>query len=155
MAIFSVHAKDTAPDPQGDPRFLREGFSWRAFLLGPAWLLGQRLFIALAVWTIAFALLCIAATLGLSVGAAVAIFVLIQVLLGLEAETLLERKWARQGYRLVDIVVAGRQEAAEAKFYRQAEDMEPGTEEPAPPAPRPPSAAGHPIGSFPHPEARR
>jgi len=155
MAIFSVHAKETAPEPEGEPRFLREGFSWRAFLLGPMWLLGQRLFLALAVWTIAFAALCVAAGLGLSAGATVTIFVLIQVLLGLEADTLLERKWARGGYRLIDIVVAGRQEAAEAKFYRQAEDMEPDAGEPAPPAPRPPSVPSHPIGSFPHPEARR
>jgi hypothetical protein len=146
MAIFSVHTQPAAPRPAADARFLYEGFSWRAFFLGPVWFIRHGLFLALLVWTLAFLGLIAVAILALPASTSVMITLLLQTLLGLEANHLLEGHWARRGYRLVQIIAAPNQEEAEITFYRQ----NPESETKAPER----SGAREILGSFPRPEAR-
>jgi hypothetical protein len=119
LAIYTIHSQSTALDAIRDARFLRDGFSWNAFWLGPAWLVGQGLYRVSALWLVAILVLAFAAGTILSPVASATIFLAIQALLGLEADQLLQAKLARKGYELVDIVAAPNLDEAEVAFFRR------------------------------------
>ena len=80
--------------------FVRDGFSWWAFLLTPLWMLRHRLWLALAVYLlVAVALDAGLRTLGASVLTLVLTSLLISLLAGLEAGTLRRFKLARRHWR--------------------------------------------------------
>lgn len=117
MAIYTIHSREL--DAIGDARFLRDGFSWGAFWLGPIWLLWHGLYASCAAWIGVVVVAALAIRAGLSPDAGTGVFVAIQALLGLEADHLLQRKLTRTGYRLVDIVAAPNLDEAEAAFFRR------------------------------------
>jgi hypothetical protein len=117
LAIYTVHSRDL--DAIADARFLRDGFSWGAFWLGPIWLLRHGLYASCAAWLGAVVVVIMAAGTILSPDAASGAFLAIQALLGLEADRLIQGKLDRQGYRLVDIVAAPNLDEAEVAFYRR------------------------------------
>jgi len=120
LALYSVHIQGDGPPSIAEAAFVRQAFSWKAFFLGPLWLLRHRLWAGFAVWAAACSIL-IAASLIVSASACLFIALALQILLGLEANRLREAKLARHGYRLVEIIAAPARDEAELAFYRQFE----------------------------------
>jgi hypothetical protein len=162
MSIYTVHepppkANEDAPDPVRFV-FVREGFSFWAFLLTGLWMLRHRL------WFVLFAYIVVAGALQAAVymtGASFAVMLgvgfLLSLLVGFEAATLRRFTLARRGWRNVGIVVGDDVESAERRFFDAWVRGE-GRVSPPPPAPaamrRPPRASDV-IGLFPEPGAPR
>jgi hypothetical protein len=172
MSIYAVYQPPLrAADAVADPNrfvFVRDGFSWWAFLLTPLWMLRHQLWLALAIYLLLSAVLDAALrSLGASLFTMVLAGVLISLLAGLEASTLRRFKLARRHWRNIGVVTGGDLEEAERRFFdawiRQAplrRSASPPT--PAPSIPAQPSAATAPgpgqsdvIGLFPEPGAQR
>jgi hypothetical protein len=98
--------------------FLREKFSLAAFLLGPLWMIWRRLWLVLVIYLIVLGLVGYALQrLEVASGAGVAVYILIQFLVGLEATSL--RRWTRvrRGWRDCGVVIADDLETAERRFF--------------------------------------
>jgi hypothetical protein len=121
MALYSVHIQGDGPQSIAEAAFVRQAFSWKAFFLGPLWLLRHRLWGGFAVWAAACSILIAASLTVVSASACLFIALALQILLGLEANRLREAKLAAQGYRLVEIIAAPARDEAEIAFYRQSE----------------------------------
>jgi hypothetical protein len=121
MAFYSVHIQGDGPRSVAEAAFVRQAFSWKAFFFGPLWLLLHRLWAGLALWAAGYSILIAASLTVVSAGAGLFIALALQMLLGLEANRLLEAKLATQGYRLVEIICAPARDEAEIAFYRQFE----------------------------------
>ncbi len=119
MAIYRIHSRGPEPDALRDALFLRDGFSFGAFWLGPIWLLRHGLYARCVIWALALAIVALAAGTILSPAAAVGVVLALQALLGLEADDLLQGKLAGAGYLLVDIVAARNLDEAEVTFFRR------------------------------------
>jgi hypothetical protein len=159
MAVYTVHE----PPRRNDDAlahterfvFVRDGFSWPAFLFGPLWMLRHRLWLALIVYLIVLAGLG-AALRAVGVGdAAVAITLLVSLLVGFEASSLRRYGLARRKWKSIGLVVGDDLESAERRFF------DTWTGEPVRrPAPPPaagaavPASSGRIIGLFPEPGAR-
>jgi hypothetical protein len=144
--------------------FVRDGFSWWAFLLTPLWMLRHRLWLALAIYLLLSAALDAALrALGASVFTLVLTGLLISLLAGLEASTLRRFKLARCDWRNIGVVSGDDLEDAERRFFdawiRQAPARRPASPPNAPisgpAAPAPPRAPSGVIGLFPEPGAHR
>ena len=180
MSIYTVYepplkAHESAPDPERFV-FVRDGFSFWAFLLGPWWTLRHRLWLAFVCYVILAVALSIALRLiGASAAVAIIAGALFSLLVGFEAATLRRFGLARRGWRNVGIVVGDDVESAERRFFdawanktwadktwadktwaeRPSADGVPRASSPAmgvPMARRPSSEV---IGLFPQPGARR
>jgi hypothetical protein len=157
MAIYTVHEPplkryDTAADPDRFI-FVRDGFSWPAFLFGPLWMLRHRLWLVLLLYVslmigveVGLRRLALPAEMAFMVGA------LIALLIGIEAGTLRRFKLARRGWSNVGVIVGDDREMAEQRFFDAWVRAAP---EPwqlaAGPTPR--TAASDVIGLFPQPGA--
>jgi hypothetical protein len=138
--------------------FVRDGFHFWAFLLGPLWLLRHRMwleFIAylIIVGGITFAI----ARLGVTDSAGAIVAFLIAILLGMEAPSLRRWKLARRGFDYRGVIVGEDRDHAERRFFDGwiAQDHTPVTPPPAPPSPfGRPTAGNDVVGLFPQPEAR-
>lgn len=152
--------------------FLHEKFSLSAFLFGPLWMIWRRLWQELLVYLAA--LVAIGSGLYLlDVGgsATILIFGLIQLLLGLEATTLVRGMRVRYGWRDCGVVIADDLDLAERRFFgdrvaRRAAARAavpgttpgfPGSSAPPPPPPPLPGGPSGPdvIGLFPEPGGGR
>ena len=121
MPVYTVHAPVTnGADLVATDKFafVRDGFHFWAAVAGVIWLAWHRLWLALAGWIV----LVLAINLGLpSLGigsrAMLAIDVVLALLLGFEAASL--RRWtlSRRKWRMLDVVVADDEEAAERRFF--------------------------------------
>lgn len=166
MAVYTVYVPDFGRrTPLSDAEkyaalpdavFVREGFSRAAFFLGPFWLAWHRLWGFLLVW---FALLFLLIVEAPKVFGSATIFwiaLLLEILLGLEGNSLRRGELARRGFRLTDVAAGLRRTDAERSYFRRALTAIP---PPSPPlkitdAPRPPMApppSGEVVGLFPHP----
>ncbi len=166
MPIYTVHEPDLKrSDAAFDPDrvvFVRDGFYFWAFLLGPVWLIWRGLWLALAGYVaLIVALGGIAYLLPVRGLAFVSIAFLIALLLGFEAGTL--RRWTlrRNGLREVAAVVGDDLESAERRFFtaRTATSVAAPL---TPPPSVPPSAMRMPrgapsdvVGLFPEPGGSR
>ena len=176
MPVYTVHAPSAyGADLRATDKFVfvRDGFHVWAMILGPLWLLWNRLWLAAIGWVIATAALEIALR---SVGAGRIVILsatgLVALLTGLEAASL--HRWAlsRRPWRQLDTVVADEEEAAERRFFDRwtSGQSRPGYDPLAvdrggPPPTRdipgqpfskpPPLPQGGIIGLFPEPGARR
>jgi len=165
MSVYTVHQPPLgAADAAGDPHrlvFVRDGFSWWAFLLTPLWMLRHRLWLVLAIYLLISASVDVALrALGASVFTIVIVGLLISFLVGLEAGTLRRFKLARRNWRNVGVVTGDDLEDAERRFFdawirqsRAARATSPRSAPAAPPAP--PAAQTDVIGLFPEPGAHR
>jgi hypothetical protein len=175
MPVYTVHARvaDGAETQRAADRlvFVRDGFHFWAFLLGPLWLAWHRLWLALIGYIAVMAAVEVALS-QLRTGAAIrfiAMF-LIALLTGFEAASL--RRWtlSRRKWRQLDIVVANDTETAERRFFDRWASVQRGLSStpavdrgappptraaPGKPLPQPPSQHGDIIGLFPHPGAGR
>jgi hypothetical protein len=98
--------------------FLREKFNLSAFLFGPLWMIWQLLWLELLAYLIS--LVVVGSTLyvlGVGWRAIILIFGLIQLLLGLEATSLVRWSWVNYGWRDGGVVIADDLEVAERRFF--------------------------------------
>jgi Protein of unknown function (DUF2628) len=136
--------------------FLRERFSWAAFLFGPLWMIWRRLWIVLIIYLIVLGLLEFGLQrLGIASQARSAVFFLVALLVGIEAASL--RRWTllRRGWRDRGIVIADDLELAERRFF---DSWSVGKAMPPPPPPPPsyaPVSNAGVIGLFPEPGGGR
>ena len=121
MPIYTVHAPAASgADLVATDKFafVRDGFHFWAAVAGVIWLAWYRLWLALIGW---IALLLVVdfglAWLGVGSRTIVAINVVLALLLGFEAASL--RRWtlSRRNWRMLDVVVADDEEAAERRFF--------------------------------------
>ena len=163
MPVYTVHQPPLRRhETESDPAriaFVRDGFSFWAFLLGPLWMLWHRLWLVLLgycmlVAAIHFGLLKIAA----SPGVRGAVWLLMAILVGLEASSL--RRWTlrRRDWADIGVVVADDLNMAERRFY-DAWTTGADILAPAPPAAPPARRTSAPasrevIGLFPQPGGR-
>jgi hypothetical protein len=152
MAIYSVHIPVGDADPAEMAEramFLRQGFSWAAFLFGPLWLLWRGLWRALAVWCLAAILVSVAVSYGvIRDSAGTWLYLLGALYLGLQGRSIRAAAMERGGLRLVDVVCGSDLSAAESGFFSRwlaaapaAAPASPRRDAPIPPA--------HVIGLFP------
>jgi len=158
MRIYTVHEpplrrRETAANPDRFA-FVRDGFHFWAFLLGPLWMLWHRLWVVLLIYVVLTAALQVG-LFALSVSAAVKFTVgfLIALLVGFEAATLRRWTYTRRGWRNLGPVVAPTLEAAEHRFF---DSWVARATPQAPPPPTLPISTASPdvIGLFPEPQSR-
>ena len=98
--------------------FVRDGFSWWAFLLTPLWMLRHRMWLVLTVYLLLSAGIDAALrALGASVLTIILVGVLISLFAGLEAGTLRRITLFRRGWRNVGVVSGHDAEEAERRFF--------------------------------------
>lgn len=161
MAFYTVMIP---PPGSGGPReeieqarLLPESFAWPAFVFGPLWLLGKRLWLASLILGLIWGGLFYAQNrFGLGGGALLLAHWALGIFLGLEGQNLIVRKLARQGWRLADVVEARDLPEAERRYFERAlaGDVPPSRLAPLP-AGRPLPAGSVPvIGLFPEAQGR-
>ena len=137
---------------------VRDGFSWGAFVFTALWFFAQRLWLAgLGVLVLVLAFGALMQVLDVHDAAGTVAALLLQALIGLEANSL--RRWtlARHGYALADAVTAADKDEAEAKaFARWLAPRPASTRIPASvPVPATPRRIDPVIGLFPDAERPR
>jgi hypothetical protein len=160
MAVYTVHEpprrNDDALAHTERFTFVRDGFSWPAFLFAPLWMLRYRLWLALIVYLlVVFTLGAATRTLG-DGDWLMAISFLVALLVGFEASTLRRYGLARRRWKTLGVVVGDDLEAAERRFFDAwAAGGVPHLATPAAAAgSAAPAASGPIIGLFPEPGAR-
>ena len=175
MPVYTVHApRANGVDFRATDRFtfVRDGFHFWAMLLGPFWLIWNRLWLALVGWIIAvIALQLVLAKLGAGASAIFLAELVVALLMGFEAASLQRWTLSRRNWRQLDIVLADDEETAERKFFDRWTKQRPPGSDPlsvdrgAPPPTRnvpgqpfskpPPLPQGGIIGLFPEPGGTR
>jgi hypothetical protein len=164
MAVFTVHEPPLRPaDPVPDLEralFVRDGFSFWAFLFGPLWMLRHRMWLVLAAYLVlAGGLQAVLLALGASPAAIIAAGLLIALLVGLEAGTLRRLTLRRRRWKEVGLVGGNDREVAERRFFaawRLAAARPAAARAGAPLQLRTPAAqAPAVVGLFPEPGAHR
>ena len=162
MTTFTVHE----PPPRKNEEtaspvrfaFVRDGFYFWAFLLGPVWMLYHRLWLVLLMYLAGTTAIQAALwALGVSGLVKFTVGLLIAVLVGFEAGSL--RRWSLRRWTNRGIVVAYNREAAEHRFFDRWSSRLPATDaRPEPPASplgaRVPTSDQDIIGLFPEPQIR-
>jgi hypothetical protein len=167
MAVYTVHEPPlkryeltTAPERFA---FVRDGFSFWAFLLAPLWMLRHRLWLvivgyAVLVGGLAFGLHALHAS-GTVCGV---VAFLLALLIGFEAGTLRRFTLGRRGWSNVGIVLGDDRETAERRFFdawangpTNKSETVPSAPPPIPPNPRRAPAAPDVVGLFPESGAPR
>jgi hypothetical protein len=121
--IFTVHVPRDAYDPvvaADRARFIRDGFSWGAFLLGPVWFLWQRAILG-AVLSLALlvAVVALRKFVGISPAATLMLQLLVSLFFGFEGTAIVRRAIDRRRFRCVDVVSGANREEAEHLFLRR------------------------------------
>lgn len=159
MAVYTVHEPPPKRYEQAcDPErfvFVRDGFSFWAFLLGPLWMLWHRMWLVLLGYVgVTVALDLALRLLGTSAPAKLAAGFPLALLIGFEAATLRRFTLARRRWNNVGVIVADDLEAAERRFF-DAWVKSGGVAPPIVPPSRQLAAAPEVIGLFPQPGSRR
>jgi hypothetical protein len=165
MAVFTVHEPPLRPaDPVPELEralFVRDGFSFWAFLFGPLWMLWHRMWLVLAAYLVlAGGLQVVLLALGASLAAIMAAGFLIALLVGLEAGTLRRLTLRRRRWREVGLVGGNDREVAERRFFatwRLAAAARPAAAGAGVPVPLRTAATQAPavVGLFPEPGGHR
>jgi hypothetical protein len=170
MSVYTVHeppvrTANRLPDAERLV-FVRDGFSFWAFIAAPWWMLWHRMWIVLVGYVlITVGLIGGLAALGASQTVLVVVGLFISLLVGLESSTLHRFALRRRGWKNVGIVSGDDVEDAERRFFgawlRETPSQNAANAAPSPP---PPSSAPPPlprmartpdvIGLFPEPGGR-
>jgi hypothetical protein len=159
MAVYTVHEplprKHEDATPPERIRFVRDGFYFWAFLLGPLWMLWHGLWLVFLLYLLGTSVLQIALwAVGASVQVKFAAGVLVAVLVGLEAGTL--RRWSLYRMRERGVIVAPNLETAERRFFELQAAGETSWQPAVPAQPmHVQTSDADVIGLFPQPEPRR
>jgi hypothetical protein len=164
MAVYTVHQPplkkyESSSDPERFA-FVRDGFSFWAFLFGPVWMLWH------CMWLLLLGYIAVAVMLeaglyyaGAPGGTRFFAGLAFAILVGIEAGTL--RRFTLRRWRNIGVIVADDRDAAERRFFDswvKTEALPPVTRASppaAPPAARMTSNAPEVIGLFPQPGAPR
>jgi hypothetical protein len=123
MTAYTVHIPNAALGATPAPDkivFLRDGFSWGAFLFGPLWLAWRRAWLAALLWTLALGLVVFAsAKLGLSSKTTSIIGFALALGLGFEGSRLVAWTLARKGYLEGDVIIGDNLDEAEEVFFHR------------------------------------
>lgn len=165
MPVFTVHMPLIDADKSVAAEksvFVRDGFHFWAFILGPLWLLWHRLWLAAILYLLAIAGLEFAMSrLGISNDLRLTVMIIIALLVGFEATSVWRWSRSRGRWREVGVVVSPDRESAERRFFAAwtGENPDAGSARVPPPSPPPVKAsAGGPhdvIGLFPQPGGQR
>ena len=162
MAVYTVHEplprKDEAFANPERFAFVRDGFYFWAFLLGPLWMLWRRLWlVTLLYFALSAALQGGLWALNGTGGVKFFVWFLLALLVGFEAGSL--RRWTltRRGWRNLGVVVGDDVETAERRFFAAWSPQSAPVVAPAAHSPRTFTRAGDNqiIGLFPHSGAPR
>ncbi len=130
MAVFTVFlppAPEGAIPPPEKIVFLRDAFSWPAFVFGPLWLAWRRAFAAAgASFVVLVALSLALSALQLPAGAGAWLGLAFGVWLGFEGVALVAWSLRRRGYVEADVVVADALDEAEEVFFARWRPSPPG-----------------------------
>ncbi|MGE5259710.1 MAG: DUF2628 domain-containing protein [Actinomycetota bacterium] len=124
MTIFSVYEpSESQPDVEARAdslAFVKEGFSWPAFLVPALWLIYCRMWIEFIVFIAILALVQLISGGGQEAGAQLAGWVTIamSVILGFEGNDLRAAALERRGYRLIGIAEGRGRTDAELSFFK-------------------------------------
>jgi hypothetical protein len=98
--------------------FVRDGFSFWAFLFGPLWMLRYRMWLVFALFVvISIVLEGLVVAAGASDAVLAAVGLLISLWVGLEAATLRRFTLRRRGWTDVGVISGEDREAAECRFF--------------------------------------
>jgi len=118
LRIFTVHVDPSLADPYESAEFVKEGFSFRAFLFSTLWALYHRLW-GMAALLVAYNLMLFhffhsgsISPTGLGV-----IDFGVHLFIGFEAGDWLRARLARQGYVIADIATGDSSLRAEQRFF--------------------------------------
>ncbi len=163
MPVYTVH-EPSRRDNDDDTlehtarfAFVRDGFHVWALLLTPFWLLRYRLWLEFIVYALLVAGIIFGVVrLGLTADAGGWIYLLLAILVGIEASSLRRWKLSRRKFEQVGVVVADDLEMAERRFFDGwvARDERPAPAYTPRPSPFAPAAATEIVGLFPQPQAR-
>lgn len=121
--IYTVHLPRSVFDPVAaadGARFIREGFSWGAFLFGPLWFGYRRSLSGVLIWLAGtLCIMAMARFAGLDPRGAAALLMLFALALGFEAPSILRWSTDRRHFCCVDLVSAMSLEDAETIFLRR------------------------------------
>jgi hypothetical protein len=108
--------------------FLHERFSLGAFLLGPLWIIWQRLWVVLIVYLVGVGLIGYGLRIfGIGWLSVALVFGLLHLLVGLEATALLRWTRVRHGWRECGVVIADDLDMAERRFFDSRNTLRPAT----------------------------
>jgi hypothetical protein len=161
MAVYTVHE----PPPKRSEAsaaperfaFVRDGFYFWAFVLGPLWMLRHRMWLTF-IGYVAVVVLAEVALHWLDAPTTVRVVVglLLAFLVGFEAGTLRRFTLGRRGWSNAGLVVGDDRDTAERRFFETwVEDAPAASPPPSAPSSRRASAAPDIIGLFPEPSASR
>ena len=159
MAVYTVHEPPPKQFEQtSDPErfdFVRDGFSFWAFVFGPLWMLRHRMWLVLVGYVgLSAALQLIFWLLGTGELARLVTGLLLALLIGVESATLRRFTLGRRDWTNLGVIVADDLEAAERRFFDvwvKSGGAAPRTTEQS----RQAAAAPDVIGLFPQPGTRR
>ncbi len=172
MPVYTVHQPplkkyEGVPDPERFA-FVRDGFGFWAFVLGPLWMLRHRMWLVLLGYIVVAVLLQVALRrFGAPDGASAFAGLMLALLVGLEAGTSRRFTLGRRKWKNLGVIVGDDRESAERRFFDswvRGETLAPHapTEStvarasaPGSPMPSHPAPAPDVIGLFPEPGARR
>ena len=166
MAVYTVHEpRRRGTDPLVHTArfaFVRDGFSWAAFVFGPLWMLRHRLWLALIGYLLLAAAIGFALrAVGAGGEAAFLAAFLLALLVGFEAPSLRRYGLSRRRWKNLGVVIGDDREAAERRFFDAwVGEAAPRAMPTPPPSPAPVNAPPTPpasraiIGLFPEPGAR-
>ncbi len=97
--------------------FVREGFSWAAFLVPPLWLMFRRAWRGLLVWVVLAGLVVAAGVAGVGSDNAFWLMLLANAVIGFEAAWFRGMSLRRRGFRPVEVVLAPSRVEAERAFF--------------------------------------
>jgi hypothetical protein len=122
MAVYTVHEPppkryQSEPDPDRFV-FVRDGFSFWAFLLGPLWMLRHRMWLVLIAYVVlAFGLRFCLQRLGAEGAVPAVVGLLVALLVGFEAGSLRRFTLSRRRFTNVGVIVGDDREVAEQRFF--------------------------------------
>ena len=132
MAIYVVMEPPGRTEAADATIFVRDGFSWLAFLFAPLWLAWHRLWIEAGLAFIVMSLLSMAGQeLGLGLASSL-LSLLVSLYVGLEGQGLRIAALRRRGWHEWGVVQAGRLDDADIRYALEVE----GHAEETTPAPR-------------------
>ncbi len=126
MKTFSVHCReDVIASPTGladGALFVKEGFSWPAFLFSPVWSLLKGLWLIAAIHSGFYVVIGLLLAVGIvSEDLFWLLLLAFNLLLGFEGNDLYRRKLARRALRERGVVVADNLQMAEHRFFVKLE----------------------------------
>ncbi|ESW73364.1 DUF2628 domain-containing protein [Mesorhizobium sp. C277A] len=129
MAIYVVMEPPGRTEAADAPIFVRDGFSWLAFLVAPLWLAWHRLWIEAALAFVAMGLISVLGQwLGLD-WAGSALSLLVSLYIGLEGQGLRLAALRRRGWHEWGVIEADNPDDADIRLTLDAEAL---ADEPAP-----------------------